>query len=96
MDIINKKALGERDVCTTFITPALSHAGWDHQHQIREEVNVTRDYYSGDIGKAPCYYQLNAINRTVEAIANGQNRVEASATRDALKQELIASLGGRK
>ena len=25
--------------------------------------------------KSPRYYQLNAINRTVEAIANGQNRV---------------------
>lgn len=212
MDIINKKALSERDICTKFITPALSHAGWDHQHQIREEVNVTkgrvlvkgnsvsrakprradyilyykpnipiavieakdnnycvgagmqqaldyakmldvpfvyssngdaflehdktgnsarmeqeltlhqfpspadlwnryrlwkgiddrkeqiitRDYYIDDIGKAPRYYQLNAINRTVEAIANGQNRVEAAATRDALKQELMASLGGRK
>ncbi len=191
MDLIDKKALSERDICTKFITPALSLAGWDHQHQIREEVNVTRgrvlvkgnsvsrakprradyilyykpnipiavieakdnnhsvgagmqqaldyaqmldvpfvyssngdaflehdntgnsarmeqeltlhqfpspadlwrryrlwkgiddrkeqiitrDYYRDDIGKAPRYYQLNAINRTVEAIANGQNRV---------------------
>ena len=30
------------------------------------------DYVSA---KSPRYYQLNAINRTVEAIANGQNRV---------------------
>ncbi len=30
------------------------------------------DYFPG---KVPRYYQLNAINRTVEAIANGQNRV---------------------
>ena len=34
-----------------------------------------RDYYVDDVGKAPRYYQLNAINRTIEAIANGQNRV---------------------
>jgi type I restriction enzyme R subunit len=191
MEILDKKNLSERDICTKFITPALSQSGWDHQHQIREEVNVTngrvlvkgnsvsrakprradyilyykpnipiavieakdnnhivgagmqqaleyakmmdvpfvyssngdaflehdgtgnsaqmerelplhlfpspadlwtrykrwkgidekkeqlitRDYYIDDIGKSPRYYQLNAINRTIEAIANGQNRV---------------------
>jgi type I restriction enzyme R subunit len=191
MDALDKKKLTERDICTKFITPALSQSGWDHHHQIREEVNVTkgrvivkgnsvsrakprrsdyilyykpniplavieakdnnhsvgagmqqaleyakmmdipfvyssngdaflehdatgnsalmerefplhqfpspadlwtryrlwkgiddkkeqiitRDYYIDDLGKAPRYYQLNAINRTIEAIANGQNRV---------------------
>ncbi|MEN6518107.1 MAG: DEAD/DEAH box helicase family protein [Methanospirillum sp.] len=191
MELCNKKNLSERDICTKFITPALTQAGWDQQHQIREEVNVTngrvlvkgnsvsrakprradyilyfkpniplavieakdnnhivgsgmqqaldyarmlevpfvyssngdaflehditgnsalmeqefplhqfpspsdlwtryrrwkgiddekeriitRDYYIDDIRKAPRYYQLNAINRTIEAIANGQNRV---------------------
>lgn len=191
MEFCNKKNLSERDICTKFITPALSQAGWDHQHQVREEVNVTngrvlvkgnsvsrakprradyilyykpniplavieakdnnhivgagmqqaleyakmldvpfvyssngdaflehditgnsalmeqelplhqfpsptdlwtryrrwkgiddtkeqiitRDYYIDDLRKAPRYYQLNAINRTIEAIANGQNRV---------------------
>ena len=33
---------------------------------------VAQDYA---VSKTPRYYQLNAINRTVEAIANGQNRV---------------------
>ncbi len=191
MEFCNKKDLSERDICTKFITPALSQAGWDHQHQIREEVNVTngrvlvkgnsvsrakprradyilyykpniplavieakdnnhivgagmqqaldyarmldvpfvyssngdaflehdmtgnsalmeqefplhrfpspadlwtryrrwkgiddekeriitRDYYIDDLRKAPRYYQLNAINRTIEAIADGQDRV---------------------
>ncbi|PZQ29107.1 MAG: restriction endonuclease [Stenotrophomonas acidaminiphila] len=34
--------LSERDVCTKFITPALSAAGWDIQTQVREEVGFTK------------------------------------------------------
>jgi len=33
------------------------------------------DYALGTTAKTPRYYQLNAINRTVEAIASGQHRV---------------------
>ena len=40
MDTSDKKKLSERDICTKYITPALTLSGWDH-HQIREEVNVT-------------------------------------------------------
>jgi type I restriction enzyme, R subunit len=36
---------------------------------------VSQDYYSDGSGKAPRYYQLNAINRVVEAVGRGQNRV---------------------
>jgi type I restriction enzyme R subunit len=36
---------------------------------------VAQDYYAGASGKTPRYYQLVAINRTVEAIARGQNRI---------------------
>ena len=36
---------------------------------------VTQDYYFDATGKAPRYYQSIAINRTIEAIAKGQNRV---------------------
>lgn len=36
---------------------------------------VTQDYYSDGSGKTPRYYQLTAINRTIEAIAKGQNRI---------------------
>ena len=39
---MNKKSLSERDICTKFITPALSKAGWDVQTQVREEVNLTK------------------------------------------------------
>jgi type I restriction enzyme R subunit len=39
---MNKKALSERDICTKFITPALTKAGWDVQQHIREEVSFTK------------------------------------------------------
>lgn len=35
---------------------------------------VVQDYYIGGSSKLPRYYQVNAINRTVEAVAKGQNR----------------------
>ncbi len=38
----NKTTLSERDVCTKFVTPALTDAGWDLRHQIREEVTLTK------------------------------------------------------
>ena len=38
---MNKKSLSERDICTKFVTPAIEHAGWDVQSQIREEVTFT-------------------------------------------------------
>lgn len=45
--------------------------GFDEQG---EEI-VTQDYYFELGGKAPRYYQRVAINRAIEAIAKGQNRV---------------------
>ncbi len=39
---MDKKTLGERDICTKFITPALRRAGWDEMSQIREEVGFTK------------------------------------------------------
>lgn len=36
---------------------------------------INQPYYSGQGTYSPRYYQRNAINRTVEAIANGQNRL---------------------
>ena len=37
-----KKALSERDICSKFITPAITNAGWDLEAQIREEVTFTK------------------------------------------------------
>lgn len=36
---------------------------------------AAQDYYFDGTGRRPRYYQQIAINRTVEAIANGQNRI---------------------
>lgn len=40
-----------------------------------QEAVTTQDYYDDSSGKVPHYYQLIAINRTVEAIARGENRI---------------------
>src|SRR5437899_4218732 len=40
---MNKKDLSERDICTKFITPALTAGNkWDLMNQIREEVSFTK------------------------------------------------------
>ena len=39
-----------------------------------EEI-VLQDYFEDGGGKTPRYYQVNAINATIEAIARGQNRI---------------------
>ncbi len=36
---------------------------------------VTQDYFSDGSNRSPRYYQLLAINKTIEAIAQGQNRI---------------------
>ena len=41
----------------------------------KDEELVTLPYHIDSSGKAPRYYQVEAINRTIEAIAKGQNRV---------------------
>lgn len=38
---MDKKSFSERDICSKFIAPAITAAGWDLQTQIREEVNLT-------------------------------------------------------
>ncbi|ACF11367.1 EcoEI R domain protein [Chlorobaculum parvum NCIB 8327] len=48
-----------------------AHRGLDD----RQNNLVTQDYFSDGSGKTPRYYQLLAINKTVEAIAGGQNRI---------------------
>src|SRR5579863_8992698 len=40
-----------------------------------EEEVILQDYFDDGSGKAPRYYQSNAINAAIEAIAKGQNRV---------------------
>lgn len=40
-----------------------------------EKETVETPYYDDGSGRAPRYYQANAINRTVEAVAKGQDRI---------------------
>ena len=40
-----------------------------------QESVAKQEYYDDGSGKTPRYYQLKAINRTVEAIAHGENRI---------------------
>lgn len=44
---------------------------------VTEEAKATVEmhYYDGGTGRAPRYYQANAINKTIEAVAKGQQRV---------------------
>lgn len=46
-------------------------------HNIKEEETklVLQPYYSDGSGKEPRYYQVEAINRTIEAVAKGQNKI---------------------
>ncbi len=51
---------------------------WWAQHRgLNDQQNalVTQDYFSDGSDKNPRYYQLLAINKTIEAIARGQNRI---------------------
>ncbi len=53
---------------------------WDRYRKAKgytadQEAVAAQDYYDDGAGKAPRYYQLIAINRTVEAIARGLNRI---------------------
>ena len=41
----------------------------------KEEQLVVQPYHSDSSGKEPRYYQVDAINRTVESIAKGQKRI---------------------
>jgi type I restriction enzyme R subunit len=43
METNDKRSLGERDICSRFVTPALVAAGWNLQSQIREEVTFTAE-----------------------------------------------------
>ncbi|PKD38575.1 restriction endonuclease [Methylomonas sp. Kb3] len=76
----NKKNLSERDICTKFITPALTAAGWDLLSQIREEVAFTKGriivrgklHTRGEQKRADyiLYHQANMPLAVIEAKVN--------------------------
>jgi len=60
-----------------FPLPELLWKLWSAHRGLTEnqENLVTQDYHSDGSNKTPRYYQLLAINRTIEAIAQGKDRV---------------------
>jgi type I restriction enzyme, R subunit len=79
----------------------------DHKGITQEqEPIVTQDYYSNGGDKIPRYYQLLAINKTIEAMDNGDPvklmkeykslTLQIQDTRDKLKEELMQALSGNK
>ncbi|PTR07606.1 MULTISPECIES: EcoAI/FtnUII family type I restriction enzme subunit R [unclassified Novosphingobium] len=50
------------------------YAAWKGLTPQGEEI-VLEDCYDDGSGKQPRYYQVNAVNSTIEAIATGQNRI---------------------
>ena len=82
----SKKDLSERDICTKYILPAITKAGWDLQTQVREEVCFTdgRIRVKGDLttrGKRKkadyiLYHKLNIPIAVIEA-KNNKHSVSA-------------------
>ena len=60
-----------------FPTPEELWQRWSKARGITDEQAkpITQEYYPDSSGKSPRYYQLTAINRTVEAVVQGQNRI---------------------
>ncbi len=60
-----------------FPSPETLWQMWAEHRGLTEQQSelVTQDYYSDGSNKTPRYYQLLAINKTVEAVARGQDRI---------------------
>lgn len=81
--MIDKKNLSERDICTKYITPAITRAGWDLHSQIREEVSFTKGriivrgklHSRGEQKRADyiLYYKSNIPLAVIEAKDNGHS-----------------------
>ncbi|MBY0240254.1 MAG: DEAD/DEAH box helicase family protein [Burkholderiaceae bacterium] len=79
----DKKNLSERDICTKYITPAITAAGWDLHTQIREEVSFTKGrvivrgklHARGEQKRADyiLYYKSNIPIAVIEAKENGHS-----------------------
>lgn len=79
----DKKSFSERDICTKYITPAITGAGWDIHTQIREEVSFTKGriivrgklHARGELKRADyiLYYKSNIPVAVIEAKENGHS-----------------------
>jgi type I restriction enzyme, R subunit len=105
---MDKKSLSERDVCTKFISPAISNAGWDIQTQVREEFAFTkgrvivrgRMHARGELRRADyvLYHQSNIPIAIIEAKDNnhsvGAGMQQALSYADALDVPFVFSSNG--
>jgi type I restriction enzyme, R subunit len=78
----NKVARDEEEIETefpleNFPSPMVLWDRYKKMHNIkdREEELVLQPFYSDGSGKEPRYYQVEAINRTIEAVARGDKRI---------------------
>ncbi|MFA7434580.1 MAG: DEAD/DEAH box helicase family protein [Gemmobacter sp.] len=75
---IAKDGVIERELALDEFPSAETLWQWWAEHQgltTQQQELVVQDYYSDGSGKTPRYYQLLAINKTIEAIARGQQRI---------------------
>ncbi len=105
---MDKKSLTERDICTKFISPAITNAGWDIQAQVREEVTFTkgrvivrgRMHARGESRRADyvLYHQSNLPIAVIEAKDNnhsvGAGMQQALSYADALDVPFVFSSNG--
>jgi len=78
----NKTAAEGEDIETEFPledfpSPEVLWKRYKQHRGIKDEDEeiVLQPYYTDGSGKEPRYYQVEAINRTIEAVANGQKRI---------------------
>jgi len=74
---INGEAIETEFPLASFPPPAELWQRYKIHRSIKDnaEALVVQPYYLDTSGKEPRYYQVEAINRTIEAVANGQKRV---------------------
>ncbi|TWH64597.1 type I restriction enzyme R subunit [Azomonas agilis] len=105
---MDKKSLSERDICSKYITPAITQAGWDLHKQIREEVSFTKGrivvrgklHSRGESRRADyvLYHQPNLPLAVIEAKDNkhslGSGMQQALGYAEALEVPFVFSSNG--
>ncbi|WAF85205.1 DEAD/DEAH box helicase family protein [Metapseudomonas otitidis] len=105
---MDKKSLSERDICSKYITPAITAAGWDLHKQVREEVSFTKGriivrgklHSRGESRRADyiLYHQPNLPIAVIEAKDNnhsvGSGMQQALGYAEALDVPFVFSSNG--
>lgn len=105
---MDKNSLTERDICSKYITPAITSAGWDLHKQVREEVSFTKGriivrgklHSRGESRRADyiLYHQANLPLAVIEAKDNkhapGAGMQQALGYAEALDVPFVFSSNG--